>query len=145
MVWFIAIDGDDVGKILEKYILLNDILAIREISSRIESILEQFENKLNSAFKDDREYSIILHGGDNVLFSVSDGNLKRALWLISNYFFSSKLVFTVSVGVAMSPRDSYVALKFAKSIGKNVIVSYENSSFRIVDPTKYLNQSEPHD
>jgi len=133
MVWVVAIDGDNIGNIIERHILLNQVDELDQISNKIKSIFNNFQIILDKEFQTDPAYRIVLNGGDSIMFFISDRNLQKALDCVVQYFFKSDLPFTVSVGISMSPRKAYLALKFAKSVGKNKIVLYNSNSFNIIE------------
>lgn len=121
---YIGIDGDNVGNIMERYIIENDEENVRKVSFNIENDIETLTRHLS-----DRGFKIIISAGDNILCrgeSINKNDLKEMLRELSN-------CCSFSVGIASTMKDTYLALKYAKVIGKNAIVDYENEKFQVFE------------
>ncbi len=104
--YYYAIDGDDIGKSLEKYALLNDINSIKSLSLDIKSHLSQIKKYL-----EENKAVIIFCGGDSLL-ATSEEEIKIDM---------NKLIFkeyTFSAGIGSSCCNATLALKKAKGLGK---------------------------
>ena len=117
----IAIDGDNVGHILELYILDGQIEELEDFSDalkvRFQWLVEQLSDLLNA--------KIHLFGGDSILASCEQ--TKETVKIIENLrinFHQNKLP-TISIGVGNTFREAYLALKYAKLKGKNCLITFE--------------------
>ena len=70
---------------------------------------------------------IIFAGADGIIFKGSDLEPKQIIFFIRNN--SSSITFSLGVGNTL--KDCYMALRYAKSIGKNVGVKLSNQQFQI--------------
>jgi len=122
--FFIAIDGDNVGSHLEYFAITNNIEALKAFSAKFNSAMDWFEQELVKYF----DAKVIFYGGDNLLASVSsDRFAKDSLeGLRLEFFRRSKS--TLSIGLGESPQQAYLALKLAKTNGKNVIREFRELS-----------------
>ena len=114
---FIAIDGDDVGSHLEYFILTNNLSELGKFSEQYSVAMEWLQTQLVKGFNAD----IIFSGGDNLFASIKQEHfdLSRLRELHSQYF--SKASRTLSIGLGYNSRTAYLALKLAKTSGKNCI------------------------
>ncbi|MEB3507136.1 hypothetical protein SAMN05421675_0703 [Pasteurella multocida] len=106
MSLFYAIDGDDIGKKLERYILLNDIPGLIFFSHQIHKKLDSMRKYV---LKNDG--NIIMCAGDSILFSICS-EIE-----IPNFLSSGDITF--SIGIGSSASNAMLALKKAKGLGKN--------------------------
>ena len=111
--FFLALDGDDVGRRLELCMLTNDLEALREFSSSFDSAMRAL---VQSACSIDG-VELVLFGGDSVMLRVRSDVLQEVLSLARR----TTGRFTFSGGYAPSMREAYLALKLAKSSGKDRI------------------------
>jgi hypothetical protein len=115
--WFLALDGDDVGRQLELYMLTNDIESLRAFSKAFDSTV----NVLVASISEMRGAELIMSGGDSILIKLRDEKaLDSVLETISSLVNGDE--FTFSGGYADTMQGAYLALKLAKSSGKNRIV-----------------------
>jgi len=121
--FFIAVDGDNVGQKLDYYTFINSVDELRSFS---QNFLEKM-NWLQDELKDKLEAEIIFCGGDNLMVRLPPSVTSRDLLknMLTKIFMDFENVGnTLSAGIGNSPRDSAIALKFAKSSGKNCIKFY---------------------
>lgn len=119
---FIALDGDNVGQKLEFYMFTNDIEQLKLFSLSFARKMEW----LIGTFIKELDAEVIFCGGDNLLVNISKrrntSDLAEVLKLLFLEF--ADVGHTVSAGIGNTPREALIALKFAKSSGKNCIKVY---------------------
>ncbi|MDC0835591.1 mCpol domain-containing protein [Geitlerinema sp. CS-897] len=120
--FFVAIDGDLVGRKLEKLIVSNELdelerysYSINESINRIHFLSETFNGKT------------YLKGGDSLLIEL----LEYQLFVEEFISKQSGMPTSFSVGIGRNAVEAYLALKFAKSAGRGLIVLVEvlNNTF----------------
>ncbi len=115
---FTIIDGDDVGSKVESHLLANDVTGFTEASRMI----TEFINSLADALSRVPTVKIISAGGDSILVEIDDsaiGELSKTLTKLQQ-----PGTFTFSAGIGATLRESFIALRMAKSSGKRKIVIY---------------------
>lgn len=123
---YIGIDGDDIGKKIERYLLESNENLVQEMSDTISLLI----NEITSYLKNEGA-SIIYSRGDNILCKYNNDthHFKISIDIIDklyDFLFNLDINITFSVGISDSLKDTYIALKYAKSIGKNCLVIYNN-------------------
>jgi len=122
--FYIAVDGDNVGSHLEYFAITNNIEALTAFSKKFNSAMDWFEKELVKNF----DTRVIFYGGDNLLASTSsDKFAKEALEQLRLEFFK-RSECTLSIGLGESPQQAYLALKLAKTNGKNFIREFRELS-----------------
>lgn len=118
---FFAVDGDDVGRRLEYYMLLNDSHSLTSFSNAYKSAMNWLEEELVNKFG----ATVLFSGGDNLLACVrkEEDSMKKFEELRIN--FSKKSESTISAGLGLSLQEAYFALKLAKATGKNRICDFQ--------------------
>jgi len=112
-MYYIAIDGDNIGRFLESKILSEDELSIKIFSEQIRML---FDTLKLIAIENNLE--ILLIGGDSLLLK---GNLSQTMTFLSKaVLFSNN--YTFSIGLSKKLKGAYLALKEAKGLGRNRIV-----------------------
>ena len=107
--YYYAIDGDDIGRNLEKLILTNDLNNIKILSLNIKEALSEIEKFLNS-----KGAQTIFCEGDSILaYSKNLIKIPQKLVVYKNLSFS--------IGIGNSLSLSLLALKKAKGLGKRRI------------------------
>lgn len=117
----IAIDGDNVGDILELYILDEQIQELENFSHALKNRFQWLVNELCDLLG----AKIHLLGGDSILASLE--YTQEAIKIIEKLradFHQDKLP-TISVGIGNTFREAYLALKYAKLRGKNCLITFE--------------------
>jgi len=113
MVYYYAIDGDDIGAEIEKFLLNNDL----DQAYLFSKIIVEKLDKIKCFFE--------LHGG-KVIFCAGDSIL---IELNERIDVPKKLIdegkYSFSVGVSTSPSGCVLALKKAKGLGKNRVINLE--------------------
>jgi len=118
---YIAADGDDVGRKIEFFIVMNQIHQLSDLPNNYQSAMVWFSENLFNDFG----AKIIFKGGDSLLASLysdkfSLGSLEQLRTEFCNLSHA-----TISLGIGSSPRQAYFALKLAKASGKNRIEIFQ--------------------
>lgn len=121
---YLAADGDDVGRKIEFFIVMNQIHQLADFSNDYHAAMIWFAEKLSNDFG----AKIIFNGGDSLLTSltlskISINNLEKLRVEFCNLSQS-----TISFGIGDSPRHAYFALKLAKATGKNRIEIFQEGT-----------------
>ena len=111
-MFYFAIDGDDVGRLFELFMLENDLEAIRGLTRSVKESLAEI-----ALFLVNNRAQIIFCEGDS-LFAESEDNIK----IPNELYLKEKITF--SIGIANSPGDALLALKKAKGLGKKRIIQF---------------------
>jgi minimal CRISPR polymerase-like protein len=107
------IDGDDVGNGMEHHLLSNQLTDAINYSERIDSSLSQLEERLVKL----PNVRSLSSGGDSAIFSFPAESLQAFAATLDQ--LRAELNFHVSCGYGYSSRAAYMALRVAKSSGKN--------------------------
>jgi len=118
------IDGDDIGLNIELSFLNNDEISLKEINQNVSQTISKITNFLIL-----KEQEIIFSGADGVICKGEDFNLTELIDFIR--LLNSNLTFSFGSGNCL--KDSYIALRYAKSIGKNIGVVFENDEFKSIE------------
>jgi GTP cyclohydrolase III len=120
-ILYIAIDGDDVGKRLEYYIVTNQVNQLSEYFQVYQEAMSWIEEELIQTLN----ATVIINGGDSLLaFCENDIQASEILEALRAKF-SFRTNATLSIGLGENPRRAYFALKLAKASGKNRIEVFE--------------------
>lgn len=114
---FISIDGNNIGKRLEQYILSEQFDALKSFSNRVSTAISGMTH-----FIIEIGGTVLMSGGDNLLATVPKdkyGSLKCFFDGIQ----SREIPF--SMGVGHGARASFLALKYAKATEADCVV-YED-------------------
>ena len=122
-VRYTYIDGDNIGLRIEESFLSNNEKELTFINESVIHIITQITEYLIS-----HNQQIIFSGADGVISKGKDLEDIQILRMIREK--SENITF--SIGSGFSLKDAYIALRYAKSINKDVAVRYENSKFKIV-------------
>ncbi|WP_151481454.1 mCpol domain-containing protein [Streptomyces albicerus] len=119
---FAIIDGDDVGNKVETHILANDIAKFVESSRMINAALEGIATRM----ADLPGVSLVHAGGDSILIEIRDGSVE----LIAEALKKEQKpgILTFSAGVGSTLRQSFLALRMAKSSGKCRVVNFKEAT-----------------
>lgn len=111
------IDGDDIGLRIEHSFMSNDEIRLKEINEGVKLIVGKI-----TTFLEQNNYSIIFSGADGIICKNEHINVKQILEFIRN---NSKEI-SFSIGAGNSLRDSFLALRYAKSSGKDIAAIFNN-------------------
>ena len=124
---YIYIDGDNIGLKIETSFLENDELSLKHINSEVKRSVEQITN-----FLIENKQIIVFSGADGIICKGESLNLSLTL----DFIRTNNKNITYSIGAGNVMKDCYVALRYAKSINKNIAVKYNNGQFKIIDGEK---------
>ena len=114
---FISIDGNNIGKRLEQYILSERFDELKSFSDRISTVVSDL-----SRFVCEIGGKVLMSGGDNLL-AIVPKNECCSLKCFFDGIQSSELSF--SMGIGHNARASFLALKYAKATEATCVV-YED-------------------
>jgi hypothetical protein len=114
------IDGDDIGLRLENSFMNNDEEKLREINISVSKIVSDLTSYLEL-----REYEIIFSGADGVICKSETLDIIG----IHEFIRNSNSEYKFSIGGGSCLRSAFLALRYAKSIGKNASVTYSDIGF----------------
>src|SRR5689334_21705937 len=112
---YVAVDGDDVGRRLEYFMLVNDRETLNSFSSSYGVAMNWLETELINQFG----ATIIFSGGDNLLASIQVNDKSVESLERLRVKFAERSKSTLSVGLGNNLQQAYFALKLAKASGKN--------------------------
>ncbi|MFB2839534.1 mCpol domain-containing protein [Floridanema evergladense] len=114
--FFIAVDGDLVGRKIEKLIISSELDELVTYSH----LINESVNKMRS-FSENIGGKTYLQGGDNLLVEVADYQAFVEQIISSR----AEMAASFSVGIGRNAVEAYLALKFAKSAGRGLIILVE--------------------
>lgn len=121
---YIYIDGDNIGLEIETSFLDNDELGLAVINHKVSELVENIS-------------SYLLNKKQVIIFSGADGIICKGLNIdlldLIEYIRTLSQKITFSIGAGNSLRDAYIALRYAKSVGKNIAVFLREGNFEIKD------------
>ena len=127
---YIAIDGDSIGKIIERYILTSALNELKNFSRDMQEdvfLIGEYIKKNGG--------NVYMQGGDNILGSIDKSALVSIIKFIESINHNRQYHF--SIGLGDSPTYSYLSLKYAKLTQKTPIIYSSDSEFKtycITDP-----------
>lgn len=104
----ISIDGNGIGKILERYILQNKLEDLHNFSESIKQYIKKVECIIL-----DNNGVIYMSGGDNIIADIPEKNINIILKLILNINLPDNITFAISLG--KNTTLSYLALEKIKN------------------------------
>lgn len=111
------IDGDDIGLKIENNFMNNDEAGLRIINNKVKVIVEKITTYLVN-----ESYEIIFSGADGIICKKDKIEVNQILHFIRN----NSPYIKFSIGAGNSLRDSYLALRYAKSNGKDIGAIFNN-------------------
>lgn len=119
--YFLALDGDNIGRKIEFYILSNKIESLQDFSKKYKNSMLWLEKSLADILCG----QIIFSGGDSLLAKLPSNSFDLACVQKLCILFESKSDSTLSIGIGKTVAQSYFALKFAKVSGKKCIKFFD--------------------
>jgi hypothetical protein len=111
-------DGDDIGNVIDFYLLSGDLDSASKFSFKVKACIE----KIASDVQAEMAANLVYVAGDDICFVVSsNSDLSEKLQIYSNIFFESTGK-TISFGVAKTSAEAAMCLRRAKVSGKGRIV-----------------------
>lgn len=119
---YLYLDGDNIGQTVSKLFMDNDEIALKTFTSSVEEYIKEITKFLQT-----KNIDIIFSGADGIIGKGYDINGLEIL----DFARKKSNDVTFSIGVGNSLRNSFVALKYAKSSKKNVAVELIENQFII--------------
>lgn len=123
IMYFVYIDGDDIGLGIERSFMENDEVSLSLINKDMNNI-----TRLVSDFLVNVGFSVLFLGADGIICKGENINIVD----LSAFIKKTSHGFTFSIGVGGNLRDAFLALRYAKSIGKDTNVLFMNNVFQII-------------
>ncbi len=116
------IDGDDIGLSIENSFMCNDEYRLKNINDNVKGNIQKITEHL-------------LDLGNEIIFSGADGIICKGDNIdaeeILKFIRSNVIGISFSIGIGNSLCDSFLALRYAKSSGKDVAAILKNG-FEII-------------
>ena len=111
-------DGDNIGDVIDFYLLSENLEEASKFSFQVKSALEE----IATIAKNEIEASLVYVAGDDICFTVlHDLNILEILASYSEYFLN-KTGKTMSFGVGKTSVEALISLRTAKVSGKGRVV-----------------------
>ncbi len=114
---YISIDGNNIGKRLEQYILSEQFDTLKSFSNRVTAAISDM-----SHFIIDNGGMVLMSGGDNLLATMPKDEFCSLKCFFDGIQYSD---IAFAMGVGHNARASFLALKYAKAIEADCVV-YED-------------------
>lgn len=122
---YIYVDGDNIGLRIEQSFLNNNENELRDINLKVINAVKKISDYLVT-----HNHKVIFSGADGIISKGVQIDIANLLKIVR----AAENDFTFSIGIGSSLKDSYVALRYAKSYGKNIAVYLsENHHFEIIN------------
>jgi GTP cyclohydrolase III len=116
---YLAVDGDDVGRRLEYFLLRNDAVSLGRFTSAFGLTMRWLESEVARQGGD-----ILFSGGDNFLARLPAASDIRSRLHELRSEFHRRTQRTLSAGIGADLREAYLALLLAKASGKDCVREY---------------------
>lgn len=116
------IDGDDIGLRIENSFMNNDEIRLKGINSEVKTIVDKI-----TTYLEENNYTIIFSGADGIICKNEKIDVKQIL----NFIRDNSKEISFSIGLGNNLRDSFLALRYAKSSGKD-IAAILDSEFKLL-------------
>ncbi len=116
------IDGDNIGLKIEASFLQNDEARLIHINQDVIDAIGKITSYLLL-----NQQEIIFSGADGIICKGQAINGSELLHFVRSCNHS----ITFSIGTGRTLRESYIALRYAKALNKNLSVHFENELFQI--------------
>ncbi|MEC1524445.1 mCpol domain-containing protein [Neobacillus niacini] len=110
------IDGDDIGLKIENSFMENDEVRLKHVNELVKETVNKITYELES-----NNYIIIFGGADGIICKKEKIEVQELLFYLRG--ITKELTF--SIGVGMCLRDAFLALRYAKSSGKDIGAIYQ--------------------
>lgn len=117
---YITIDGDDIGQKITSCYLRNDLDALSEINKLVRTTTSHIAEFLQS-----QDFTVIFCAADGVA-AYSSCSVSSDEFIFQSIRDLSANGLTFSIGVGSNLRESYIALLFAKSSGKECLRKFQD-------------------
>ena len=123
LMYYIYIDGDDIGLGIERSFMENDEISLSQLNKDMNSVTRALSDYLADA-----GFSVLFLGADGVICKGEKINIGE----LSAFIKETSNRFTFSIGVGENLRNAFLALRYAKAIGKNINVMLIESEFQVI-------------
>lgn len=120
--FFIAADGDNMGSLIGKHILANDLEKAKRLSQTIHKGADAVLSYATKTWGG----RVILSGGDDMLMEVHKHRFDPSQVAEMRALYKKVTGATLSVGVGHKASDASNALAYAKNTGKNKLVVWDD-------------------
>lgn len=118
---FVSIDGNNIGKLLERHILCDALDALSAFSKMLTNNINSLHSFILTC-----EGIVYLAGGDNILALVPSQYISQVIEKTHSLEGSG---ITFSIGIGQTAVAAYLALKYAKTIAASYPVYYSGHTF----------------
>lgn len=117
------IDGDDIGLRIEHSFMDNNEVTLKNVNDNVKVIVEKITTYLigNNA-------KIIFSGADGIICKSETLDVRE----IIRFIRTNSEDITFSIGIGNCLRDAFLALRYAKSSGKDIVALYNNNKFNLI-------------
>ncbi len=121
--YYISIDCNNTGRIIESYLLNNNLPALRRYNLKLNKAIDNLSRRIE-------EVGGIIHlsGGDNILAQIGEESIQKIILYVDEY---TEPEIQFSIGLGEDAVSAYIALKYAKSVKACGPVNYRNGRFII--------------
>lgn len=130
--WYLAIDGDDMGHLVEESLIEDDTRLSKKYEQQIIKAFDDIRDYAQS-----KKYAVLFSGGDNMLIAV-DGTISDVVELYkkSSDIYKQQTNHTLTGGAGTVPSDAHRALVVGKNTGKAQLVLWDSESENLYNQIK---------
>jgi hypothetical protein len=119
---YLIIDGDDIGRELERHVLTQDIPGLQIFTELVTTLLNGIGTEAESLGG-----KVVWKAGDSLILEFNNFNIKKITPMVKK--LEGKVAFSLGSGNEL--RDAWVALKFAKA-HKPSAVYFQDGKFEFL-------------
>lgn len=116
------IDGDDIGLRIEHSFMNNDEITLKEVNDNVKLIVEKITKYL-------------IENNSKIIFSGADGIICKSDIIepekIIDFIRINSKDISFSIGIGKCLKDAFLALRYAKSSGKDIVAIYDED-FKLI-------------
>ncbi len=121
---YLYIDGDNIGLKIEQSFFNNDEAELNKTNLKVINTVSEITSYLKEI-----NHQIIFSGADGIIAKGKEVDITKLL----NFTRDLNTDITFSIGIGNNLNNCYVALRYAKSSGKNIAVDYSDGlNFKLV-------------
>lgn len=117
---YLYIDGDNIGLKIEQSFLNNDEQSLIFINQNVNDVVSRISKYLK-----ENNHEIIFSGADGIISKGGEINVSDLI----DFIRLLDLGLTFSIGVGNSLSACYIALRYAKSLSKNIGIEFTDYEF----------------
>lgn len=119
---FAYIDGDNIGLRIEKSFMDNDEKTLKEVNNTVKSCVSVITDRLIET-----QYEIIFSGADGIICKSDYIDINT----IKDFIKDFEIEFSAGIGTDL--KEAFLALRYAKANGKNIVSLYsESEGFKLL-------------